>query len=124
MPIRPSQIHPKEHLRPVGRFRPSGTGADRQERPALVVLAVEQQRGPLAGEVRLEGGSLLLELAGQLRIARLLDELEGREEVVGPRFEVTPQLDLAAEVARLAKNLLRCPLVVPEAGFCGQRLEL
>jgi hypothetical protein len=42
----------------------------------------------------LEGCDLALELARQLRIARFLDELEGREEIVDTRLEAAPELDL------------------------------
>ena len=90
----------------------------------MVVLAGEEQRGSFPGEVRLERGALDLELGGQFRIRRFLDELEGRKQVVDSRFEAAPQLDLAAQVARLAEDLLGAALVVPEPGFAGQRLKL
>jgi hypothetical protein len=50
----PAEVHPKEHLGPVGGFRAAGPGADRQERRTLVVLAGEQERGALAREVGVE----------------------------------------------------------------------
>ena len=55
VPLRPAEVHPEEHLRPVGRLRAAGAGADRQERAALVVLAGEQQGGPFAPEVASRG---------------------------------------------------------------------
>jgi hypothetical protein len=88
------------------------------------VIAGEQQRGPLPREVALQGRSLPVELGGELGIARFLDELERRQEVVGPAFEPAPQLDLGPELAGLAEDLLGGALVVPEPGFGGQRLEL
>ena len=54
MALGPAQVHPQEHLGPVGRLGAAGAGADRQDRGALVVLAGEQERGPLAVEVGLE----------------------------------------------------------------------
>jgi hypothetical protein len=124
MPFRPAEVHPEEHLGPVGRLRATGTGADREDRALLVVLAREQERGSLPAEVRLEGRRLAIELGAQVGIAGLLDQLEGRQEIVGPRFEASPQLDLGAEVACLAKDLLGGALVVPEAGLAGQRLQV
>jgi hypothetical protein len=124
MALGPTQIHPKEHLRPVGRLGPACAGADRQDRAALVVLAREEERGPFPLEVPLEGRDFLVELGRQLGVAGLLDELEGGEEIVDPRLEATPELDLGSQVVRLAKNLLGGPLVVPEAGLAGQRLQV
>ena len=88
------------------------------------MVAGEEDRGPLAGKVRLQGGRFAVQLRGELGITGLLDELEGGEEVVGAGFEAAPQLDLGTELGCLAEDLLRAALVVPEAGFCGQRLEL
>jgi hypothetical protein len=58
------------------------------------VLAGEEERRPLAREVRLELARRPVELGRQLRIRGLLDELEGRQEIVDPRLEPAPQLDL------------------------------
>jgi hypothetical protein len=88
----------------------------------VIVLAVEEERGSLAGEVRLEGGSFAVELGGQLRIAGFLDELERCEEIVGPGFEAAPQLDLGSQAAGFAEDLLGGPLVVPEPRLCRLRL--
>jgi hypothetical protein len=60
----------------------------------VVVLAGEEEGRSLAGERCGEGVGLAVELGGQLRVGRFLDELEGREEVVGTGLEATPQLDL------------------------------
>jgi hypothetical protein len=122
--LRPAEVHPEEHLRPVRCLRAAGPGADREDRAALVVLTGEEQGRPLPGEIGLEGRRPAVELRGQLGVAGLLDELEGREEVVGAALEAAPKLDLGTEIACLAKDLLRAALVVPEPGFGCQRLEL
>jgi hypothetical protein len=88
----------------------------------VVVLAREQERRSLAPEVGLEGGRLLVQLGSQFGIAGLLDELEDGEEVVRPRFQAAPELDLGSQAAGLAEDLLRAALVVPESGLCCQRL--
>jgi hypothetical protein len=124
MTLRPAQVHPQEHLRPVGRLRAAGAGADREQRRARVVLAGEQQLSALPGEVRLERRTLASELRRELRVAGFLDQLEGRQEVVEAMLESPPQLDLAAQAVGLAKRPLRGALVVPEVRFGGQCLEL
>jgi hypothetical protein len=88
--LRPAEVHPEEHLGPVGCLRAPGAGADRQDRPALVVLTGEEQRGPFATEVGLERGDLAVELRAQVVVTGLLDELEGREDVVGSSFQAAP----------------------------------
>jgi hypothetical protein len=90
----------------------------------MIVFTREQERGPLPAEISVKARRLGVELRRQLRIGRFLDELEGREQVVGPTFEIAPQLDLRSEGARLAENLLGRPLVVPEPGLCRQPLEM
>jgi hypothetical protein len=124
MALGPAEVHPEEHLRPVRRLGAAGARADREERRPLVVLAGEQERGPFTGEVGLERGGLAVELGGQLGIVGLGDELGGRLEVVDPSEQRLPQLDLGAQAVGFAEDLLRDPLVVPEAGFDGQRVEL
>jgi hypothetical protein len=82
MALRPAQVHPEEHLGPVGGLGPTGPGADREDRAALVVLAGEQERRSLPIEVLLELRRRPLQLRGQLLVARFLDELERRQEIV------------------------------------------
>jgi hypothetical protein len=124
MALGPPQVHPEQHLGPVGRLGPAGTGADREDRSPLIVLPREQERGPLSIEVPFELGRRPVELGRQLVVAGLLDQLEGREEIVDPRLEAAPQLDLGPKAVGLAQDLLGAALVVPEAGLAGQRLEL
>jgi hypothetical protein len=88
------------------------------------VFPREQERGPLPIEVPFELGRRPVELGRQLVVAGLLDQLEGREEIVDPRLEAAPQLDLGPKAVGLAQDLLGAALVVPEAGLAGQRLEL
>jgi hypothetical protein len=116
VPGGPSQVHPEQHLGPVSRLRAAGAGADGEQCAPLVVLAGEQERGPLALEVGGQGIGLPLELGCQLRVAALLDELERRKDVVDALLDAAPQLDLGAEPVRLSKDLLGDPLVVPERG--------
>jgi hypothetical protein len=65
---------------------------------------------------------LLLELAAELRIPGFLNELERREDVVGPPLQVSPKPDLIAERAGLAEHLLGRSLVVPESRCVRERL--
>jgi hypothetical protein len=88
------------------------------------VVAGEEQRSPFPPEVLLEGRRPAVEFCGQLLVARLLDELEGREKIVGAPFQLAPELDLGTQLGSLAEDLLGAALVVPEPGLGGQRLEL
>jgi hypothetical protein len=124
VPLRPSQVHPEEHLGPVGRFGAPGSGADRQDRRAIVVLAREDQRRPLAPECGVEIGVPGLELSGELGIVGFLDQRDQLDEVVGALLEPAPQVDLGTKAVGLAEDLLGGALVVPEAGRLGLGVEL
>jgi hypothetical protein len=102
MAFRPAQVHPQEHLGPVGRLRPAGPGADRQERRAFVVLAREEEGGPFAREVGIERGEVAFELGLELGVGGFVQELDGGEEVIGPGQELLPGRDLAAQAVGFA----------------------
>ena len=121
----PAQVHPQEHLGPVGRLRAAGARADRQERRPLVVLAGEQQGGPLAQEVGLERRRVALELGLELGVGRLVRASSTAASRSSARASSSRQVvDLAAQAVGLAQDLLGGAPVVPEAGFLGQRLDL
>jgi len=124
--LRPAQVHPEEHRRPVGRLGAAGAGADAQDRRSLVILTGEQELGPLAKEIAFEVLDRAVDLALELGITGLLGELQRRLEIVGSRQEARPQLDLGPEAVGLAQDALRATGVVPEARLgsalveCGQ----
>ena len=71
----PAEEHAEEHLRPVGRLRPAGTRADRDQRAALVVLPREEQRRALALERDPEGLGVTVDLGEHLGIVGLGGEV-------------------------------------------------
>ena len=103
MPLRPAQVHAQEHLGPVGRLGAAGAGADRQDRVAVVVLAGEQERGPLAAEVAVELGRVAVQLGLELGVGALGEQLDGGQQVAGAAGDGGPRLDLLAETAGLAE---------------------
>jgi hypothetical protein len=124
VPFGPAEVHPQQHLGPVGRFGAAGTRADRQQGRALVVLRGEEQGGPLPGEVGFERCGIAVELGGELVIGRFLEQLDGCEKVVGTGQQLAPCCCFAADAVRLAEDLLGVTAVVPEACFLGQCLDL
>jgi hypothetical protein len=68
----PAQVHPQQHLRPVGGFGAAGAGADRQDGRPVVMLAREQQGGALAAELGLERSGVAVELGLELGILGLV----------------------------------------------------
>src|SRR6185369_7156040 len=112
------------HGRPVRGLRAARAGADAQDRRSLVVLAVEQELGPLAVEVALEVVDRPVDLRRELLVARLLGELDGGLEIIRAGHQARPQVDVAAKAVGLAQDVLRGAAVVPEARLRGARLEL
>ena len=95
VPLGPAQVHPQEHLGPVGGLGAAGAGADRQERRALVVLAGEEQGRPLAREVGLERRGVAFELGLELGVGGLVQELDRGEQVVGPGQRARPRSSIS-----------------------------
>jgi hypothetical protein len=124
MPLRPTEVHPEQHLRPVGRLGTAGARADREDGAAAVVLAGEQQERALTLEVPGEGRDVAGQLRLEVRIGRLAQQLGELRDRGRASFEPAPGGDLVAEALGLSQDLLRGALVVPEARFEGERVEL
>jgi hypothetical protein len=122
--LRPAQVHPQEHLGPVGGLGAARPGADRQEGGPLVVLAREEERRTFAPEVGLEACGVAVELGLELRVGCLVEQLDRGQEVVGATEQALPQRELVTERIRFAEDFLGAPLVVPEPGLLGERVEL
>jgi hypothetical protein len=120
----PAEVHPQEHLRPVGRLGAAGTRADRDDGVLRVVLAVEQEEGPLALELGLQGAGLALDVGLGLGVGGVGEQVEELGQVVGPLLERAPQGDLLAQALGLAGDLLGGALVVPEPGLDRAGIEL
>ena len=88
------------------------------------MLPGEQQRGPFPPEVLLERGRFPFLLGLEVGVRGLVEQLERGLEVVGAGQQLPPRVELGTETVSLAQHLLGAALVVPEAGFLGQRLEL
>ena len=121
--LRPAEVHPQEHLGPVGRLRATRAGADREQGRPLVVFAREEQRRPFAQEVLLERREIALELGFEIGVGGLVEQLDRGQQVVGPDQEGAPGGDFVAKAVGLAQDLLGGPPVIPEPGFLGQRLD-
>jgi hypothetical protein len=90
----------------------------------VVVLAREEEGRALAPEILRQSRRIPRELARELGVTGLCDELRGRLEIVGPGEQSAPQLDVAAEAVGLAKDLLGLALVVPEPRLRRLLVEL
>jgi hypothetical protein len=120
--LRPAEIHPQEHRRPVGRLGSAGPGADCDDRAPLVVLAREQERRPFALERLVELVGVALELGRDVGV--FFCEREQLDEILGLLDDARPQLDLGAQAVGFAEETLRPTLVVPEPGGLGEAVDL
>jgi hypothetical protein len=124
MALGPAQVHSEEHLSPVGGFCAAGSGADRQQGVALVVLAAEEK---LAASAAVVGGQLLslrVHVGENGLIVLLLGQLEQLERGSGARLKLPPQPELLTQSLRLAQELLGRSLIVPESGFEDSSIQL
>jgi hypothetical protein len=120
----PAEVHPQEHLRPVGGLGAAGARADRQDRVLGVVLAGEEQERPLALELGAEGVGLAFDVRLGLGIGRVREQVQQLLEVGGALLQGSPEGDLVAQALGLANDLLRGALVVPEARLDGAGIQL
>jgi hypothetical protein len=122
--LAPAQVHPQEHVGPVGRLGPARAGADRHDRVLGVVLAREQEQRALARELRPERVRLTGEVSLRVGIGRVGEQLLELLEIGHAPFEGPPGLDLVAQALGLADGLLGRSLVVPEPRLDRTRVEL
>jgi len=122
--LRPLEVHPQEHVRPVRRLGAAGASADREHGVLRVVLAAEQEERALAVELRGQGRGLALDVGLGLRVRGIGEELCELGDVVGALLDRAPEGDLLAQALGLAGDLLRLALVVPEPGLDRARVEL
>jgi hypothetical protein len=120
----PAEIHPQEHLRPVGRLGAAGTRADRDDGVLRVVLAIEQEQGPLSLELGLQGAGLALDVGLRLGVGGVGEQVEELGQIVRPLLQRAPQRGLLAQALGLAGDLLCGTLVVPEPGFDRAGVQL
>jgi hypothetical protein len=120
----PLEVHPQEHLRPVGCLRAARARADREDGVLGVVLAAEQEERALPVELGGESGRLPLEVGLGLGVGGVGEQVQQLDEVVGALLDGAPERDLLAQPLRFAGDLLRRALVVPEAGLDRTRVEL
>ena len=123
MALGPAQVHPQEHLGPVGGFGAARAGADRQQGVATVVLATEEEVPSGDGVLGVELGGLGGDVRQEALVAFILPQLQQLEGGLGARFEVAPQRQLLAQPLCLPQHLLRGALVIPETGLTVARVE-
>jgi hypothetical protein len=124
VPLAPPEVHPEQHVGPVGRLRAAGPGTDRQDRVLRVVLAGEQERRARPAELAAEGVGLAPDLGLGVGVGGVGEQVQELLEIRRALLEAAPELDLLAQALRLADDLLRGALVVPEPGFDGAGVEL
>jgi hypothetical protein len=118
----PAEIHPLEHLGPVGRLGPARARADGEDRVAGVIRAAEEECRALALVVGADAIGLGVDLGGEVWIVR--GELGELQEIRGAALESPPGRQLATEGVRIAQDLLRRARVIPEARVGRATLEV
>ncbi len=127
MPFRPTQVHAQEHLGEVGGVVAARAGTDRDDRGAVVVLAVQQRLHLELADDVLQGGDLAARLGRGVFVVHLVRQLDEHIEVVEALLDVGDALEVGLTVAECARDLLRLLDVVPEVGgtgFVGQARDL
>ena len=86
------------------------------ERVLLAFTCTVVAMSAFAAEVPVELGRVAVQLGLELRVGAFGEQLDGGQQVTGAAGDGGPRLDLLAETAGFAGDLLRGPAVVPEAG--------
>jgi hypothetical protein len=88
-----------------------------------VVLAREQEQGPLPFELGTERIRLALQVSLGLGVRGVGEQVRQLQQGSGARLQRPPQADLLAQALRLPEGLLRAALVVPEPGLAGTGIQ-
>jgi len=124
VPLRPSQVHPHQHLGEVSRVNATGARADRDDRLALVVLAVEQGADLELAHRLGQAAQLSFGLPHGGRVALFDAELDQHLELVDAVVHRGDPLELGVGARQAAGDLLRGVRVVPQVRRPGLLLEL
>jgi hypothetical protein len=117
VPLCPAEVHPEEHLRPVGRLSAAGTRGDRDDGVLGVVLAGEEEEGSFPLERPANLVRLLLQVGLGLGVRGIFEEGDELDEIVGTLLQASPEGYLVAQPLGFAKDALGRALVLPEIGF-------
>ncbi len=113
--LRPSAVHPKEHVGPVLRFGAPRARLQGRDRVVIVVRAREQGCQLDGLELPLETVEPGLELLRELRIPLVLEQLVHRFEVLEGGLETVVPVDPISEPSESLGQLLGPGLVVPQS---------
>ena len=116
--VGPAQVHAQEHLGPVLRIRPAGSGVDRDERVTGVVLSREERILLQPRELLLQGCERGGDLVGHLAVHR-----QQLACVLVLLCQPLVALEAARDARVLGGDLCCLGLVVPEAGLGHAALE-
>ena len=123
MTLRPAEVHPEKHLRPVGGLRAPRACRDREDRVLPVVVAGEEEEGPFALEQGGQGVALTLQFGLEFGVGRIAQHGEEFEQVVDPLLDAAPEGELVAQALGLAEHGLGEARIVPEGGFGAALVE-
>ena len=123
----PADVHPHQHLGPVGGVDATGAGPDGDQRLALVVLAADSSvRTSIAAMSSRSFLQLRVGLGVRVVAARasfFCGHLVEHRQVVEPLAQLLDAAQFALGVRQLAGDLLGAGLVVPQLGIGGLVLE-
>jgi hypothetical protein len=116
VPLRPSHVHPYEHLRPVRGIRSADAGGDRKDRIAFVVRTAELRLEACLVDLGDQFLQLALEIGAERRIFGHRRELREIRRALAKCF---PALDARAYQSEPLHDLLCALTIVPEVGRGG-----
>jgi hypothetical protein len=114
--LRPAQIHPQQHLRPVTGVGASGSRVDGYDRVRGVLLATEHAPQLRVREIAVGLRELLGDLAPGLGVIGLDRQLEQDLGILEAGGDAVVGRDVAFDAALLAQDLLGLFAVLPQIG--------
>ena len=114
--FRPAQVHPQQYLGPILRVRPPRAGMDADQRRVFGVPIGEEKVNLLLAQVGIESSEVLLEGALQMAVVLGHRQFRQTDDVTGPSFEFSPDLDLLPQSLRFLGEPLRSRGLLPDVG--------
>jgi hypothetical protein len=124
LPLRPSHVHPKQHVGPIHRLRATGPCLHRPDRVVAVVRAGQERRELDLLQVALQNHDGAVELLGEIGVVRVGQELVDRDRIAELAVQIVEAVEHRLQARERRSDPLTLGRVVPQGRIRGLPFQL